>query len=607
MQRLDYKVTTFSPSEQFFTERLIELLHRLTIDTFRSRAMNPKTILVELRTLLADNRISNPKQYEYAILEARNLLLDRYENELCFGSISKNYFINLISKLKKNGDNKKDRAEVLLAIDSLIIEQNKDYDRRLLDTIESHLGKYNAGATTEDKFIYFEKLQILISFFITELISAGYSKRFLFRFVSNRFAGRETTTFTAGINAFKELLLKKLREFEVVFKLEIPPGIASNITLIGNIKSRLHNDIGDIINAVPEGVSVKVKTKLENFAKKTFRSPHYLRSGVKALDPFTALEMARISLSDNLDLIHLGYSKEEVFAEKTALIMEKNAQGIRYQFRELKYELDGNFRDGIDLYKQFSGSLSKIVQDNSIKIESKEKLKSAIRYLRLGNSAIEAEHKFLNYWIAMEYLFSDIEERSGINEIKKYFSRLHANIYLNRLLNDFHCNIIRLGKGSVVPGYDRDNLTYLKNVAAYDYIINNLATDSPLLAHRAEKIKRILFPLPQAPSNIQSDLEKLIHRHTANLELHLSRMYRIRNTIIHNAAINMDIISTAENLKYYLTFILCYSIAELIENTAVKCIEDFLVSHEIIYNSLCEEKFPKEKLFAIKTHFDIIA
>ena len=151
MQLLDHKITTFSEPEHFFTEKMIELLHRLSIDSFRSRAMNPKTILVELRSLLADDRIINPKQFEYAIIEARNLLLDEHETELNFGSISKNHFIGLISTLLKE-NNPKNKITVLTAIDSLVIEQNKDYDKKLLDAIVAHLAAYNSGAAFDVKF-----------------------------------------------------------------------------------------------------------------------------------------------------------------------------------------------------------------------------------------------------------------------------------------------------------------------------------------------------------------------------------------------------------------------------------------------------------------------
>lgn len=149
-------------------------------------------------------------------------------------------------------------------------------------------------------------------------------------------------------------------------------------------------------------------------------------------------------------------------------------------------------------------------------------------------------------------------------------------------------------------------IQYLRTEDSYDHLIGSCALDCPLLSHRAESMKRLLFPQPVGGIKKQTDLEKLLIKHTLNIELHLSRMYRIRNTIIHNAAINLDIASTAANLKYYLTFILCYTITELTENREIRSTEDYFVTQEIMYNSLLSQKFPSNKLFEIKTHFEFI-
>lgn len=57
-----------------------------------------------------------------------------------------------------------------------------------------------------------------------------------------------------------------------------------------------------------------------------------------------------------------------------------------------------------------------------------------------------------------------------------------------------------------------------------------------------------------------------ILKHGTNLERHLTRCYRIRNEIVHDAAIHLNIESITGNLKYYLTFILHALIYYLDEN-----------------------------------------
>src|SRR5699024_7815864 len=64
--------------------------------------------------------------------------------------------------------------------------------------------------------------------------------------------------------------------------------------------------------------------------------------------------------------------------------------------------------------------------------ETKDKIKSAIRYLRLGNQSTEVEHKFINYWIGLEYLFSSYQSENTINRIKEHFINAHSRVYVKR-------------------------------------------------------------------------------------------------------------------------------------------------------------------------------
>lgn len=602
MQLLDNKNTNYSPSENFFIEKSIELLHRKTIDTYRARVHNPRTILQELRALLEDERITSSKAYEYAIIETRDLLSDIDETTLSFNHISKNHFIGLISDLQKTGNHLL-RKKIPLVIESLILEKNKDYALNLLKEIDTLITEYDDAGSEAELFSYFNRLSKLTSYFITDLISRKFSKRFLFRIISGLFTSKKKIKFAEGLDEIKNLLSDKPKAYAVIFKIEIPPELSEEIALIQSHNVSVQTDLKEITDVIRVGHK---KQRVESFANKGLRNPHFVNIRVDALDPFTALEIARVTLAENLDIIHFGYSNETVYPDKTVLIISQFENGDHYvQQRALDYEMDGAFKNGIELYNSFTKQLSIINQKPEIKRATKEKLKSSIRYLRLGNEAIEVEHKFLNYWIAVEYLFTDLKDKSDINDIKKYFSRLHANIYLKRLLQDFHENILRL-RVNKIAGFDINDLKYLESEESYTFIIERLRKDFPLLTHRAAFIKKLLFQKDLENKKTISELEVLIDRHTKDLELHLSRMYRIRNTIIHNAAINMDIISTAANLRYYLTFTIVSLIKELTESSILECIEDVFITQETKYNSLKEGKFEKHTLLSIPTNFDFI-
>src|SRR5690606_21215473 len=94
--------------------------------------------------------------------------------------------------------------------------------------------------------------------------------------------------------------------------------------------------------------------------------------------------------------------------------------------------LDGKYRAAQDHYSEVSRKLPAILSKTGISAESKEKIKSAIRYLRLGNQSTEVEHKFINYWIGLEYLFSNYESQNTIIRIKEHFINAHTLAYVKR-------------------------------------------------------------------------------------------------------------------------------------------------------------------------------
>lgn len=83
-----------------------------------------------------------------------------------------------------------------------------------------------------------------------------------------------------------------------------------------------------------------------------------------------------------------------------------------------------------------------------------------------------------------------------------------------------------------------------------------------------------------------------IKKHQENLKWNLTRLYRIRNEIVHNAAIKNGIYVNIAHMKYYLTFIL-NSILDFMANTPIDVnndnritIEDFFFAQDIMLGSL---------------------
>ena len=104
------------------------------------------------------------------------------------------------------------------------------------------------------------------------------------------------------------------------------------------------------------------------------------------------------------------------------------------------------------------------------------------------------------------------------------------------------------------------------------------------MVFRAEFYKKFV----EDPSNIQRTLD----RHLENLKWNLFRLYRIRNEIVHNAAVKNSIYANVSHIKYYLTFILnsildfMSNIPADVNNDGVLTIEDYFIAQDIMLGSL---------------------
>lgn len=606
MQLISNHPAKYTVAQKLFIEKTIESLHRSTIDTYRARVMNPRTIIDELGELIKERlrgRIPNLKAIQYAAEEAKILLENSQETLLEFSPFSDQTIIANIGQLF-NDQKPEVLKKILIVLKNFSQKYNYDYSTKLFKDLANKIETNDTAKSIAENETHLESIIKTTSFLITELMNKGFTKRFLYRKLSDIFNSKESKDFGLLFEKFQKLSEYEPTEYSVVFKLEIPDSVVSSLSSFKDVV--ISDTFPEFGKFIEQG---KVHPAVLAFKNNLGRSTHFYTYDLRAYDLFQALNKARINFSENIDLIHLGYSEEYINAWPQVLVVSKISETDYYFVtKALAYDLDGFYKGGKELYKSFVDGITKIELNKEIKSDSKEKIKSAIRYLRLGNEAIEVEHKFINYWVALEYIFSDTitdNQDNTINKIKKVFPRIHSNIFVIRLIKDYHDNIKRLKLTKRVPDFSEKYMEYLCKESTYNWIIENLSSDFPLLTYRALKIKAILFtPIPA--DKTESPIEKRLKKHKKDLELHLARMYRIRNSIVHDAAIGKNIITITANLKYYLVFIISHIIKALEQNHALRSIEDLFALDEAVYDSLEKERFPIKKILAIDTHFEMI-
>ncbi|MGZ5500563.1 MAG: hypothetical protein ACXWEW_05395, partial [Nitrososphaeraceae archaeon] len=401
------------------------------------------------------------------------------------------------------------------------------------------------------------------------------------------FTNKSEITFDESFKICSDLFERHSEKFSVVFKIKVPEDLKEKINLE---KLLIPDDHIEQIKTLNSETKLFVETKSHNFDK-------LIKIDVHAKDYYVAIKKAKTAISEELDFVFLGFNHPGLKIYNQSLVIgERNPKKARPN--PIFYQIDGAYKVGQDLYESFLSKLSKVSSNPKVSKDSNEKIKSAIRYLRLGSEAIEIEQKFINFWIGLEYIFSSYSsDISTFSRLKQNLVTIHSLVYVKRNLKEFHEDLRRQKRLKLVPGHS-DTLEYLKEAKSFDFIKDHFSDSFPLLSYRAYELKKSLFH--------NDRLTKSIKKHQANLEAHLSRAYRIRNEIIHDAAIRPNIESITSNLKYYLTFIV-NEILEFFLNNPIDAnldkqlsIDDFFIVRQLEFNSIQSTGFTLERMFEIK-------
>ncbi len=523
--KFSYQITV---AEKFFVEKSAELLHKETIDSFRLRIHNPKSLMIELIQVIQDIDLNKLKRKDYAkfLIEEFKRILDE-ENELEFRSISKKYLLSLIEVVIKG--NKLDFKKIYYAT-NLILRDNQDYLQIIFETIKLNIQELNKKESFKIKEL--DQLNRLISYFFVELRTRGYSKEYLNNYVRTIF-GSGGGTFDDRLSILRNLIYKTNEEFSVIVKIDYPNHLHKSISKYFKNELLQKSDYQRFIT--------KTNQKVADFLK-SHKSSLLLSYKVEALDYYSATVKFREKIANKLDILQFGNNKIS-YGRDIVVIGGNDLK--KSDIQNIDYQIDGYYNSGVELLNTFSNKIETIQNSNKISPESINKLTSGARYFRLGNESNEIESKLLNYWIGLEYLFSvyDADEYT-LQRIVTNFSNIHSIVYFKKLIEDFHQNLEYLGVHTNILDYSQ-NLSYLLEETTYTYLESLLQT-FPLLAYRASYFKERLL----APEKIKATLKK----HRQNIVWNLNRIYRLRNEIVHDAAHKKDITTITAHIKYYLIF-----------------------------------------------------
>ncbi len=576
----------YSVPEKFFVQRLEELIHSKTLDTYRNKLHNPKTILTELKELIIDfksGELRNEDHIKKTAQEALRIL--NKKNGLTFDGISFTYFKKLLSEIKVAT-----YSDVLHCV-NIYLSANKNYISVLVGLLKTEItiqtenyAKYIEGEKDENGKViswYLDDINLWTGYLATELVANGYSKSRIKQLTFKKLV-KTRKTFDQAFRDFSITLSYQPIAHKVFVNVKIPSEIIESICHLNK----------HILEVKKEGFTEPIiKTFIECKGRPRFNST--LCFSIKAMDFEKAAYLVRTQMSSIIDFINIGHKDSE--SEFWHHFLVFNPRNSKIGGVDTLQGLFGNYRSDATLYETISDKFQKISSNKKVDTNVKDVLRSGVRYFRLGDESIEPELKLLNYWIGLENIFSFAEDTSNlVNTISLTFSKIHSLSYFKRNLDYLNMTIERLNLGASITGFDPSNSRALNDSMVMQQLITNSLPSNPLMTFRAYRIKELIEK--------NDKLKSQIDNHMQDLQSNIYRIYRVRNAIVHSALLDNSIIELASHLQYYLLFMLS-SILDFfthklidIDNDEKVTMRDYFIWHKLSFDSLTTDKIDSNSL-----------
>jgi hypothetical protein len=527
---------SYNISQRFFVHKILDLFYENVLDSYRVRVNNSHTSLIEVYKVLIDwsnNKIKNFDTVESAIKELIKLITK--DNSFRFDLISKADFIEKLQAVNK--DTKLSAIQNLEYCIHHILSVNNNYVETLFGIIESKLTQ--ADTSLKKCIPNLIELSEYIESLASELINIGYSKIFLYQLISKTFKYNKIRTFDEKWTFFKKVITEKTqKKYLIAFKF--------NITNEDDYVKFFEKIIP--ANYLPVATP---RTEVVSFLKED-KNTLYKTFEVDALDFYQAIRTSNEQLAPFLDRLHLAYNEVSLSLSFEVLVVDQSDKQ-KANVQKINYLIDGGYlnNNNFDILNQ---TINKISDNKFIADDVKDKIKSALRYLRMGNEAVELEQKYISYWIALEHIFSvNIKDVSTFSRMSLHLTNILTIYYLKRNLQYLHNEIKKHYKTATLSKtitdlIDADKIEYFLDERQSDELVTKFLIKYPLLAYKINRVKSTV--------NQKARLTDYICNHEENVKRHLIRLYRVRNELMHDAAIAQNIENLTANLKYYLRFTL---------------------------------------------------
>jgi len=507
--------------EYLFIQRWREIFNNRTIDAYRNRIKNTHSILVEL--LMIIDKTKKGIIQENHIETIKNECLRKLSNDETFKKHNLQFHKTLCKNISNHSSRKRGglynlECEIKATLNN-VLEPN--YLRWLLEDLKDSID--NNELDKENK---------LIESLASELVFRGWTSSSLYRLGKEIFLN-EKKDFSDRWEEFIEVISSEEKIFHCFF--EVNKGDVTEKVKIVTASKILEKDYENTSNFI---------------VKKSNNESRYIHIEESAFpeDLNRAMEKAEEKIMD-IESLYLYYGEEIDIKKDRVLVVLTNNKMTSYNFYQ--NNLRNYFRlatvniEGIQNFE-------KVIHNNSIHSETRNRLYNVLNQYKLGLESQSIETWYTSFWIALESLVVTGQYENIIDHILKVVPPViclkHVKKIIENLCGDFGRAGVNLNRYDIDTRNPQERdmknlLDILKDKDKLSELISNI-DDYTLLKIRCKNIVKELHD--------NKSLLKTLKNHHENVSWHLQRLYRIRNSFVHNATIDEDLLPITMHLHYYL-------------------------------------------------------
>lgn len=521
----------------FFIQVWRELLSKLTSISWQVKTSNTKSLVNELLY-----NVEIVKEYPKAIDNISPIIEEinnRYHQEKLIIDKVNPLFAKCLSNLNKI-EKKYDNIKQIYSLTSLLSLGLSLYQPTLFLEIENILSSESKDSR------YKKNLYTYISGLLTELISTGFSYAFL-ETLLEQFDGENGKPFKQSFEEMKERLNKGDLEFRCIYDFRSRP---EYFDLYKSLESP-----GTPIAITSNGIAFSV------IAKDIHSAVILARSKITKIEHLVSLYYEMSSIDEKFSQFRIESSEPQDGSDGIISFTIKSKLNIYDTYGYRIKKIPGS-KQRIFL-KQVQEKLQKEVNNSE-----KEIIYSSLNSYNQSINATTDEIKFTNLWVAFEALIQSVSGSTKSKIETKLPAILSVN-YITSLVKDIASELRKfdiytrssdssasfldpLFEDTQRSRFDLSQIfELLRNPGKYiaGQENNDEINYNPLLCFR-------ISVLNEDFKNSKALAEKL-STHMNTLRLQLLRIYRMRNFILHKAAIPHEIklLTTHLDLYYQITII----------------------------------------------------